>query len=169
VIYKQLIKTTEVGIVGLGAVFIDQFTKQWAISFLTQDDIIINNFIRMSLITNDGGAFGIPFGNYIFYIVIALIAILGLLLWLWRENVLTENIYIKAGIGLIIGGISGNLIDRFIHHFVYDFVVVGVWPVFNLADTFLVSGILIVLFTYFYETKKENSRLIKQDNINKEV
>jgi signal peptidase II len=51
------------------------------------------------------------------------------------------------GIGLALGGAAGNLIDRLAHGAVEDFIVLGRWPVFNLADTAMTAGVGLVAWS----------------------
>lgn len=51
------------------------------------------------------------------------------------------------GVGLVLGGAAGNLIDRLAHGAVDDFIVLGRWPVFNLADTAMTAGVGLVAWS----------------------
>jgi signal peptidase II len=57
--------------------------------------------------------------------------------------VLQLNVLVAAGIAAALAGASGNLIDRVIHGAVVDFVALGRWPVFNLADVAIVAGAVV--------------------------
>ena len=110
---------------------------------------IIQNFFHFTYITNDGMAFGInfPFGYFIFTTVSILLT--TFLFWyLW--SVRNHSIIIRLGIGLIIAGAIGNLIDRIFLGEVIDFLdfMIGDfhWYVFNLADSYVTVGMGLVLF-----------------------
>ena len=60
---------------------------------------------------------------------------------------LLNNIPGKLAIGLVLGGIVGNLIDRLSQGCVTDFIDVGAWPVFNIADSAIVVGVIILAYT----------------------
>ena len=61
---------------------------------------------------------------------------------------------LRLGIGLQLGGALGNLIDRLRNGFVVDFIDVGPWPIFNLADSCIVIGItIVVVLTMFLRDK----------------
>ena len=62
---------------------------------------------------------------------------LGALLW---APALHQNTLVTAGVAAALAGASGNLVDRIIHGAVVDFVAIGRWPVFNLADVAIVAG-----------------------------
>jgi len=118
---------------------------------------IIQNFFNFTYITNDGMAFGInfPFGYFIFTTVsILLTAFLFWYLWSVRNH----SIMIRLGIGLIIAGAIGNLIDRIFLGEVIDFLdfMIGDfhWYVFNLADSYVTVGMGLVLFDSIVLEKK---------------
>ena len=56
---------------------------------------------------------------------------------------LQQNVFVAAGIAAALAGASGNLADRVIHGAVVDFVALGRWPVFNLADVAIVAGAVV--------------------------
>ena len=118
---------------------------------------IIQNFFHFTYITNDGMAFGInfPFGYFIFTTIsILLTAFLFWYLWSVRNH----SIIIRLGIGLIIAGAIGNLIDRILIGEVIDFLdfMIGDfhWYVFNLADSYVTVGMGLVLFDSIVLEKK---------------
>jgi signal peptidase II len=53
---------------------------------------------------------------------------------------------VAAGLGMVVGGAAGNVVGRFIHGTVVDFVAAGRWPVFNLADGSMAAGVLVALW-----------------------
>ncbi len=118
---------------------------------------VIQNFFHFTYITNDGMAFGInfPFGYFIFTTIsILLTAFLFWYLWSVRNH----SIIIRLGIGLIIAGAIGNLIDRIFLGEVIDFLdfMIGDfhWYVFNLADSYVTVGMGLVLFDSIALEKK---------------
>ncbi len=97
---------------------------------------------------NTGSAFGMfkDLGN-IFFIVISFAAIVVILAVMYREK---EEGY---GFSLILGGAAGNLMDRLTHGYVIDFLEFYAgrhyWPAFNIADTSLTIGIILLLIGSF--------------------
>ena len=141
---------------------IDQVTK-WSIHNnmnLYQSIPVIENFFYLTYITNDGMAFGInfPFGYYIFTSVSVLLT-LFLFWYLW--SVRTHSIVIRLGISFIIAGAIGNLIDRIFLGAVIDFLdfMIGNfhWYVFNLADSYVTVGMVLVLVDSIILEKKRES------------
>ena len=118
---------------------------------------IIQNFFHFTYITNDGMAFGInfPFGYFIFT-TISILLTTFLFWYLW--SVRNHSIIIRLGIGLIIAGAIGNLIDRILLGEVIDFLdfMIGDfhWYVFNLADSYVTVGMGLVLFDSIVLEKK---------------
>ena len=121
---------------------------------------VIQNFFHFTYITNDGMAFGInfPFGYYIFTSVSILLT-LFLFWYLW--SVRTHSIVIRLGISFIIAGAIGNLIDRIFLGAVIDFLdfMIGNfhWYVFNLADSYVTVGMVLVLIDSIILEKKRES------------
>jgi len=70
----------------------------------------------------------------------AALALAGLLL---QYGMLGHGTLGPVGVGLAIGGATGNLLDRLRHGAIVDFIAVGWWPVFNLADAAIVSGVCL--------------------------
>lgn len=127
----------------------DQLGKFLAVRFLKphQPLSVIDDFFRLTLTRNPGGAFGIlsENGSFITLITAAVgIAVLGVLLFAELRSP-----YVKAGLILIAGGALGNLIDRLRFGHVIDFLDFRVWPVFNFADTAIVLGTALVILALF--------------------
>ena len=143
-------------------VAVDQLTKAVVRNNMSIGESIpiINNFFHLTYITNDGMAFGInfPFGYYIFTIVSILLTIF-LFWYLW--SVRTHSIVIRLGISFIIAGAIGNLIDRIFLGAVIDFLdfMIGNfhWYVFNLADSYVTVGMVLVLIDSIILEKKRES------------
>ena len=122
---------------------------------------VIENFFHFTYITNDGMAFGIdfPFGYFIFSLVSALLTIF-LFWYLW--TVRNDSLVIRLGLAMIIAGAVGNLIDRLMLGEVIDFLdfMIGNfhWYVFNLADSYVTVGMVLILTdSIFLEKKREKS------------
>jgi len=92
----------------------------------------------LTYILNPGAAFGILADQKILFIVIAVLAIGGVLIG--YRQLPPGRILLQLGLGLAVGGAVGNLADRLRYGQVVDFLDFRVWPVFNLADTAIVIG-----------------------------
>jgi len=108
------------------------------------------SFIELRQIRNPGTAFGIIQGRSwpLFLASIGVFAVLLFVLWRWGGP---GGRLFQAGLGLIIGGAVGNIIDRIALGAVVDFIDVGFWPVFNLADVAIVMGVGMVLLVVIGE------------------
>ena len=69
-----------------------------------------------------------------------------LIIFYWKK--IHQNNKLSFGISFLLGGIIGNLIDRIFRGYVIDFIDFKLWPVFNIADIFVVIGIILVIW-YF--------------------
>lgn len=137
---------------------IDQISKLLVVNLLTKTDsiTIIKNFFYLTYINNDGAAFSILVGKRIFLILIAVSVIVMLIRYIKKNNI--QNKLELVSISLIIGGSLGNLMDRVVRGYVIDFLDFKIFnynfPIFNLADTFIVIGVILLLLK---EIRKENN------------
>ena len=137
---------------------IDQISKLLVVNLLTKTDsiTIIKNFFYLTYINNDGAAFSILVGKRIFLILIAVLVIVMLIRYIKKNNI--QNKLELVSIYLIIGGSLGNLMDIVIRGYVIDFLDFKIFnynfPIFNLADIFIVIGVFLLLLK---ELRKENN------------
>ena len=110
---------------------------------------VIGSFVQLRYTTNSGGAFSLLTGAPLFFGVMAIV-IIGGIVYASRR---TQPLSMLVVLGLILGGALGNLTDRLcrgneglLRGEVVDFVKVGIWPVFNLADScIVVGGVLLAI------------------------
>lgn len=120
---------------------------------------IIEGIFHLAYVENRGAAFGLMQGKQIFFTLVAIIVVVAGLICIYRKN---YGKLINISISMIIAGAVGNLIDRLKLGYVIDFLDFRfIWNyVFNLADIFVVLGILIIctaiIFDDFKERKKDN-------------
>ena len=81
------------------------------------------------------------------------VAIIGILL-VYRRNMAHDSDLVQAAFGLQVGGALGNLVDRFRVGHVIDFIDFKVWPVCNVADTAIVSGVLVLAWHLWREERR---------------
>lgn len=137
------------GVAG-GVVLVDQLTKWWAVNDLTDGPIHVVWTLDFTLAHNTGAAFSSAqaFGPLIGILALALVA--GLV-WVGRA---IDNRPGAVSLGLVLGGAMGNLCDRIFREGdgllggpVVDFIDLGWWPIFNVADmSIVIGGILLLLF-----------------------
>lgn len=125
-------------------VAIDQLTKQLALDRLSDGPVhLIECCLTFRLAFNSGGAFGFFPEAPMFFLAASITVMLVMLVWVGRSG--------EAGyaipLGLVLGGGMGNIIDRAFRGLdgqVVDFVDIHVWPVFNVADSAIVVGVLLI-------------------------
>jgi len=126
----------------------DQLTKVWAAAALADGPIlVVGELLQLRLTRNPGGAFGLFTGVTPFLAVLAAL----LAVFMVRTARRTDDRVTAYSLALVLGGAVGNLIDRlardpgFLRGEVVDFIRLPHWPTFNLADSAITVGILIML------------------------
>jgi signal peptidase II len=159
------------------AIIFDQLSKTAVIRFLSPGEYVqvVGNFFKITLILNPGGVFGTRLGSQDFYTFISILAI-GATLWFFFK-VKTEGKTFRTGLSLVLGGAIGNLMDRFRFGKVVDFLdfdffdinlppveiafvkfpgfYLDRWPVFNLADSFVLVGMVFIILHLFFSKEKQ--------------
>ena len=132
--------------VAAAAVFGDQLTKHVVTSELGMGESasVVGPF-EIHRVQNSGIAFGLFSSATAVVIVLTAIAVGWMIVFFARSG--SRHPVIPAALGLLIGGSVSNLADRVRLGHVTDFLDVGWWPAFNLADTFIVLGVAILLAT----------------------
>ena len=130
----------------------DQVTKAWVrASLIEGSSRPSGGFLRITHVSNTGSAFGL-FPNQTLFLLIASLVGIAVLLVFFRKQA-GRGFMVRASLGLQLGGASGNLVDRITLGKVTDFIDVGAWPVFNLADASIVTGIVILAWLLFRSPK----------------
>ena len=134
-------------------VLLDQFTKQIFISsFDVGQSIIINPYLSWTYLQNTGAAFSIlaDGGGVQKAFLLSVSVLASVIIFLWIQKTSEYRRQKLFGQFLLLSGAVGNLIDRAQYGYVVDFIDVHVngfyWPVFNLADSFIFIGVLLLLF-----------------------
>ncbi|TAN21739.1 MAG: signal peptidase II [Actinomycetota bacterium] len=133
-----------VAFVAICVIIIDQITKSLAESNLASHAVKLVGPLSLQLVYNSGVAFSIGAGNTLLVTIVELLIIIGIILYVRR----IKTAGIAVGFGLVIGGALGNIADRLFRHnggSVIDFIHTGFWPTFNLADSAVVIGIVVIL------------------------
>ena len=138
----------------------DQSSKWWILEKIMQPPQIINvnEYFNLVLAWNNGISFGLfNNDNEINALIISLIAIV-IIIFLIRLLSKSETKKLSVGLGLIIGGAIGNVIDRSLYGAVMDFLDVHInvyhWPAFNVADSGITVGALILVFDSLFAQPK---------------
>lgn len=143
---------------GLVLVFlIDRLSKELVVRFfhLNQSLPVIKNIFHLTYIRNPGALWGMLAGAR--YFLLAGSVLIFLVLTYYQKTIPRNLKLFRFALGLIAGGVLGNLFDRLVYGSVIDFFDFRFWPVFNWADIFSNLGvfIIIILFIREYFQKKE--------------
>lgn len=156
-------------LISILTLIIDIFTKQIVLNTLIEDQsiTIIKDFFSITFAKNTGVAFSFLEGRIPFIIIMTTIVIFFILKYL---KTTTINKYESICYGLIIGGAIGNLIDRIIYGYVidfFDFNLLGYsFPIFNLADTAIVIGVIILFILSLIESRNQYENNCQWDSKN---
>ncbi len=144
-------------ILSLIFLIVDQISKILVVKFLDLNSVtVIKNFFYLTYTNNTGAAFSILTDKRIFLVLVGIIIIILLIYYLKKHQI--KNTINKIAFALVIGGSLGNLIDRIIRGSVVDFIDIKIFsynfPIFNLADTFITIGVLLLLININKEETK---------------
>jgi signal peptidase II len=138
-------------IIILVLILIDQITKITLSIFLTEDISVISDLIVITKVENKGIAFGLNKQNLV-NIFLSLV-ILGLIIKYMIDQKANMNNKTVIFLDLILAGGISNLLDRIFKGAVFDFIKIGDFPVFNIADCCIVIGwVLFVINFVFYSS-----------------
>jgi signal peptidase II len=163
----ELIKKIRVLIVSLIVILSDQLSKTVVAHYfqIGKSTPVLGNFFKVTYILNPGGVFGSRLGSQNFYTVISVLAII-VTSWFFFK-IKAKETWLKLGLCMVLGGAVGNLIDRLrfgevVDFLDFDFFNISLppskvlffnfpgfsldrWPVFNLADSFVLIGIVLII------------------------
>ncbi|WP_243646728.1 signal peptidase II [Melghiribacillus thermohalophilus] len=149
-------------IIALAMIALDQWTKWLIVRHMEIGDqiMLIENFLYITSHRNQGAAWGILQGQMWFFYIVTVIVLVFVIYFLQKYG--KEQPLLGVSLGLILGGAIGNFIDRLFRKEVVDFIDVYIfsynYPIFNVADSALVVGvILIVILTFLDEQKKRRA------------
>lgn len=131
---------------------LDRATKVWALRVLAADGPVeLAKYFWLNYVQNTGSAFGLFQNNNILLIAV-MILIIGYIIYNWRELV-SYGRMAEWGAVLILTGALGNLYDRLTLGFVVDFLDFRVWPVFNVADSCITVGAVMIGICFLQNRK----------------
>ncbi|MFZ3173052.1 MAG: signal peptidase II [Carboxydocellales bacterium] len=137
----------------LGTLIVDQLTKYIVrINMRELESIpLIREVFHLTYILNPGAAFGMLAYKTVFFIVMAIVVIGGVIIYNHRLS--GEQLVLRIALGLQVGGAIGNLIDRVRFAHVVDFLDFRVFPVFNFADTAITVGVGLLILEILRQNK----------------
>lgn len=147
---------------------LDQASKFWILSVIEPGTYfdpapipVIENFFYIVHVYNTGAAWSLFAGGSFWLGLLAIGVIVGI--FLFRKQLELERPAMQYGIGFLVGGVIGNLIDRFHYGHVIDFIDIHLpgyrWPAFNVADSAIFVGVVIYLGVIICDSlKKETTK-----------
>ena len=143
-------------LLSLAIIGFDQATKAMVIALLQPyQPVEITSFFNFTLAYNDGAAFSFlsNAGGWQRWLLIGIAIIVGLILLHWLLKLPEKRKWLATALSLMLGGAIGNIIDRFQHGHVTDFLDFHIagwhWPFFNLADTAICIGAIMLIIDIF--------------------
>jgi len=124
---------------------LDQYTKHLVVTNFAAGEsrIVVPHLLYWTYVQNHAGAFGL-FGTQPWVLVGMAIGVLAVFWFAFREQA-AQSLLVRLAFGAIAGGAVGNIVDRFHYGFVVDFIDLHWWPVFNVADSCITIGVLLLL------------------------
>ncbi len=156
-----------VGWIALGVFALDQAAKLVVLRHLspTEERVIIDGFFKFVRWTNTGAAWSSFRDHNNYLAAVSILALAGLIFW--RRHFHIQLIWGQISLGLIFGGIAGNLFDRLYYHEVIDFLRFYLYrrsgaeigfPAFNVADSAICVGVgLLILISWRHEPQRAGS------------
>ena len=153
-------------IVTILLILLDQGTKLWALGSLKpiHNMTLVEGFMDLTFVENRGVAFGM-FSGQRWFILVLTVVIVGILVYFYRTlPAKKEYTPVRASLILVLAGAIGNIIDRVFRGYVVDFFEFTFfdWPVFNVADIYVVVGVILMLFLILFVVKDEDLDLKKK-------
>ena len=140
----------------------DQLTKiLWVESYKAGEVIYQLGFFQLTHVQNTGASFGIFQGHSFALMIVEIVGIVILLamaFYIYRRLPYLVSLPNTIAFSLILGGTVGNLIDRLRLEHVTDFIDIGIWPVFNVADSAITIGVIVIVLSLIRLTIAESRR-----------
>lgn len=120
-------------------------------------------YARILFVSNTGVAFGLLKGLGGIFTVLAILVSLAIVYYFPRVS--TEDWTLRLAMGLQLGGAVGNLIDRVVQGTVTDFISVGNFPVFNVADASITVGVVVLILGVWMQDLRQKKMLAAQESL----
>ena len=131
-------------LLALGVFLIDRLTKSFVTSILGEGGTIpvIPGILHITFVLNPGGAFGLLPQGTIFFTLVTLVVFTTVIWYYITQR--PRHWAVVTALGLVLGGTAGNLYDRLVIGKVIDWIDFRIFPVFNVADAALVTGLGLI-------------------------
>ena len=131
----------------------DRVTKGLVVSYVPSGtDVRVLPFVWITNAHNSGAAFSIAPNLTLFFLLASVVVSIGLVWYVARTPVTMATSVMLA---MILGGTVGNGYDRLVHGTVTDFIAVSIWPVFNVADSAITVGVVLLLLWYVLRRQRD--------------
>lgn len=150
----RLIPMTLIGLFILG---LDQFTKYLVVRFMEEGESIpvLSKYLELTSHRNSGAAWGMFQDQMIFFYVVTVVVV-AILVYVYIKEA-KGNFLLQLAIVMLMAGSLGNFIDRILFQEVVDFIDVLIvfydFPIFNVADSALTVGVILMLLEFFFTGK----------------
>lgn len=129
--------------VGFLILLSDQLIKNFLISLPNFIECIGWKYLNITLVKNTGAVFGLFKGSNILFTILALIAIAVIAMIFFKTR--KRSFSFRLSLIFILSGALSNLIDRLRFGYVIDYIDLKFWPVFNIADSAITTGIILLM------------------------
>ena len=141
-------------------ILLDQGTKFWALASLKpiHNMTLVEGFMDLTFVENRGVAFGMFSGQRWFILLLTGIIAVGLI-WFYKAMPKKKEYFpLRVSLALVLSGAIGNIIDRLFRGYVVDFFEFTFfeWPVFNVADIYVVVGVILLALMILFVVKDED-------------
>lgn len=147
-------------------ILLDQGTKLWALTSLKpiHNMTLVEGFMDLTFVENRGVAFGMFSGQRWFILLLTGIIAVGLIWFYVTMPKKKEYFPLRVSLVLVLSGAIGNIIDRLFRGYVVDFFEFTFfeWPVFNVADIYVVVGVILLALMIVFVVKDEDLELKKK-------
>ena len=146
-------------VIALFIIGIDQLTKWIIVSTMELGEriTVIENFFYITSHRNSGAAWGILQGQMLFFYIVTVVVVIGIIYYM--QKFAKNDTLLAIGLSFVIGGAIGNFIDRLFHQEVVDFADFYIFnynfPIFNVADSALTIGVIIVIIATIMDERKK--------------
>jgi signal peptidase II len=153
-------------IIGFSVFALDLITKWWVKGTPWLDYYpVIEGFLTIQFVKNEGIAFGLLHSLQSDWkpIILSLIAVIAVSIVLYYIYLTPSDQRLSLfALGLLLGGILGNFVDRLMHQYVTDFITLHwkdyfAWPTFNVADSAITTGVFVILIQTLFVKKPEKA------------
>lgn len=148
-------------IIALIVLIADQVSKYFLIELMAQNPngIVVTSFFNLVMVWNRGVSFGMfAGGETTRWVLVGVSILISLVVMFWLRK--STNLMLTVGLGLVLGGAVGNIVDRIFRGAVADFfdfdLIFMRWPAFNIADMAIVCGVACMLLESLFQGKKSD-------------